>query len=269
MKKQLLLVMLFVLSFGIYATAQKPPREGHNPENVGTSTDLLEKDDGNGSKLNIGLCFAPTFSWLYPHTEGYERNGVVLQFHTGLNLNVNLTQRKNFYFTTGILYERLGGKLTFADNVEIPGLMITDGTTTNRTYTAHYMTLPIGITLKTTPHNNFSFCGNAGLYNSLLVGATNRDGYFFMSGQAGEEPELWERQKNKYNECALLKEAVYGGIGVEYSITKTTRASLYLNYAHTLTNFFRGKGHAINSMTGEYLKSNMGYAEIVLGVNFF
>lgn len=262
--------MLFVLSFGICATAQKPPRGGgHVAPNMGTPTDILEKDDGYGSKLNVGICFAPTFSWLYPHTEGYERNGVVFQFHTGVNLNINLTKGKNFYFTTGVLYERLGGKLTYVDNVEIPGLIITPGTTTNRTYVAQYMTVPIGITLKTTPHHNFSFGGNVGIYNSFLLGATNRDGYFFMSGQAGQEPELWERQKNKYNECALLKEAVYGGIGVEYCITQSTRASLYLNYAHTLTNFFKGRGQAVNSMTGEPLKAKMGYAEIVLGVNFF
>ncbi|MBR4134948.1 MAG: outer membrane beta-barrel protein [Bacteroidales bacterium] len=268
MKKRLLTVILLVLSFAIGASAQRPPRGHHRPPQE-IPADLLEKDDGYGAKLNVGVCFAPSFSWMYPETNGYERNGAVLHFHTGINLNINLTERKNFYFTTGILYERLGGKLTYVDNVEIPGLIVTPGTTTNRTYTSQYMTIPIGVTLKTSPLHNFSFGGNVGLYNSFLIGATNRDGYFFMSGQAGEEPELWERQKTKYNECALLKEAVYGGIGMEYIITKNTRASLYLNYAHTFTNFFKGRGQAVNSMTGEALKSKMGYVEIVLGFNFF
>ncbi|MCR4964209.1 MAG: outer membrane beta-barrel protein [Bacteroidales bacterium] len=270
MKKQLLIVIILLFTIGTTVYAQKPPRDGHGPEyGVQEEDDPFEKDDGYGSKLNIGICFAPSFSWLYPKTVGYERNGAVLHFRTGINLNINLTERKNFYFTTGVYYERLGGKLTYVDNVEIPGLIITPGTTTNRTYTTQYITVPLGVTMKTNPAHNFSFCGNVGIYNSLLIGATNRDGYFFMSGEAGEEPELWERQKSKYNECSLLKEAIYGGIGAEYSITQNTRVSLYINYAHTVTNFFKGRGQAVNSMTGESLKSKMGYIEIVGGVNFF
>ncbi|MBR6333112.1 MAG: outer membrane beta-barrel protein [Bacteroidales bacterium] len=272
MTKHLFTVILLIVSFSISAYAQKTPREPRHPRphaQPEAPVDLLEKDDGYGAKLNIGICFAPSFSWMYPGTAGYERNGTTLHFHTGVNLNINLTERKNFYFTTGILYERLGGKLTYVDNVEIPGLIITPGTTTNRTYTAQYMTIPVGVTLKTNPIHNFSFGGNIGLYNSFLIGATNRDGYFFMSGQTGQEPELWERQKSKYDECSLLKEAIYGGIGVEYSLTRSTRASVYLNYAHTLTNFFKGRGQAVNSMTGEPLKAKMGCVEIVLGFNFF
>ncbi len=269
MKKQIIIFTILAFWIILPAFAQRPPRGHRQSQPDVIYVEVPEKDDGNGAKLNLGICFAPSFDWMYPATEGYKRNGATFHFHTGVKLNINLTQRKNFYVTTGILYERLGGKLTYVDNVEIPGLIITEGNAINRTYTNQYMTIPLGVTLKTNTNHNIAFCGNVGLYNSFLIGATNRDGYFFMSGESGHEPELWERQKSKYEECALIKEAIYGGIGLEYAITRNSRASFYINYAHTLTNFFKGNGQAVNTMTGNELKAKMGYVELVLGLNFF
>ena len=35
------------------------------------------KDQGYGARVNFGVTFAPTIDWMYPHTEGYDKNGVI------------------------------------------------------------------------------------------------------------------------------------------------------------------------------------------------
>ncbi|MCQ2283924.1 MAG: PorT family protein [Bacteroidales bacterium] len=253
MKKNLLLVCLLGL-FGLFqASAQ---------------TSFINKDDGEGAKVNIGLTFAPTIDWMFPGNEGYTRSGLASNFRTGLDLNVNLTARKNFYFTTGVSYEQLGGKLSFRDKVDIPGITVTESTNIIRTYRAQYITIPTAITLKTGSIHDFYICGNVGLYNSLLLKAYNIDGYYFTPDGA-EESELWTREKTASAEAATFKESAFAGLGLEYSVTRNFRAGLYINYAYTFTNYFKGRGAAQNSLTHENLKSNLGYLEIALKINFF
>lgn len=236
--------------------------------NLNAQNTFMSKDEGNGSKLNIGICFAPSFDWMFPANEDYQRAGIVTNYRTGLNLNVNLTTRKNFYFSTGVCFEQLGGKLSFHDKVDIPGIAVTDNTNIIRTYRAQYLTIPTAITLKTNSIHDFYLCGNVGFYNSLLLKAFNIDGYYFTP-TGSDQAELWSREKKPSDEASLFKESVFAGLGFEYSVTKDFRTGLYVNYAYSLTNYFKGRGMAQNSLTHENLKSKLGYLEIVLNINFF
>lgn len=236
--------------------------------NLNAQTAFMSKDEGNGAKLNIGVCFAPTFDWMFPANEDYQRAGIVTNFRTGLNLNVNLTPKKNFYFSTGVCFEQVGGKMNFHDNVPIPGITVTESTNIIRTYRAQYLTIPTAITLKTNSIHDFYLCGNVGFYNSLLLKAYNIDGYYFSENN-NEDAELWSREKQPSNEVSIFKESAFAGLGLEYSVTKNFRTGLYINYAYSLTNYFKGRGMAQNGLTQENLKAKLGYLEIVLNINFF
>jgi hypothetical protein len=255
MRKQFVLLFAFVcfagFVFGQINTDKKPRM---------SSTYI--KDPGNGSRINFGVTFAPTISWMYDHTPGYEKDGVASGMRYGLNLNVNLTRKKNFYFSTGLFAEHCGGKMTFLDNVPVGAIGIADSTPTRRTYRSIYLTIPTGVTLKTNSINNFFICGNAGLMHSFNLKASSTDKYTFGD-------EVWSRQTIDSQEAALFKEAFYIGTGFEYSLTANTRVGMMVNYVQTFTNYFKGKGKAQNSFSKVDQRANLGYVEIALNINFF
>ncbi len=220
------------------------------------------KDQGYGARVNFGVTFAPTIDWMYPHTEGYDKNGVIAGMRYGVNVNINLTERKNFYFSTGLFAEHTGGKMKFLDNIPIGSFYVADNVPTQRTYRSIYLTIPTMVTLKTNSINNFFICGNAGLLHGFNLNATATDSYMI-------DTEIWSREKKDSQEAALFKEAFIVGVGFEYSVTPTMRAGLMINYVQTFTNYFKGKGQAQNSITKLDQRANIGTVEIALNINFF
>ena len=256
--KKIMLLSVIMVAFAWGACAQ----EINNDRSARMSSTFL-KDPGYGSRINFGVTFAPTISWMYPHTEGYERNGAIMGMRYGFNLNVNLTQRKNFYFSTGIFAEHSGGKMKFLDIIPIWSLnILADSIPTQRTYRSIYLTIPTMITMKTNSINNFYICGNAGLMHSFKLYSSNTDSYLFGT-------ELWSREKQVSEETALFKESFILGVGFEYSVTPTMRAGVMVNYVQSFTNYFKGKGKAQNSLSKLDQRANLGRVEIALNINFF
>lgn len=243
-------------------TLRRPPHPHYKPDNT-------EKDNCEGKRVNFGFSFAPTFNWMFPATEGYERNGTAGGLRIGIPLNVNLTDGKFYYVSTGVFYEQLSGKMKFLDKVRFPFGAVCDSTDTRRFYTAHYLTIPIGIMLKTKPMHNFYFCFNAGLYTGFCLKNSKQDSYMFTAeGGTQAGGELWSRQALPSDEASLFRGAGYVGLGMEYSVTKDLRAGLFINYNHSFTNYFKGGDKAPNSMTGAPQKAKSGVMEIVLNINF-
>jgi hypothetical protein len=256
--KKIMLLSVIMVAFAWGACAQ----EINNDRSARMSSTFL-KDPGYGSRINFGVTFAPTISWMYPHTEGYERNGANMGMRYGFNLNVNLTQRKNFYFSTGIFAEHSGGKMKFLDIIPIWSLdILADSIPTQRTYRSIYLTIPTMITMKTNSINNFYICGNAGLMHSFKLYSSNTDSYLFGT-------ELWSREKQVSEETALFKESFILGVGFEYSVTPAMRAGVMVNYVQSFTNYFKGKGLAQNSLSKLDQRANIGCVEIALNINFF
>ncbi len=267
MKKIITCLLLSVLGVSL-SVAQVSPLNGEKAKRP--HKPILIKDDGYGHKINFGFTFAPTFDWMYPATTGFERDGMVVGMRYGVNINVNLTQRKNYYVSTGFFFEHLGGKMKFKDNIAIPipvGSYTVNTTDISRSYRAHYLTLPLGITLKSKSLRNFFVVGNFGVYNSFRLKAMNSDTYAFSNWETGE-PEYWTRSATMSNEAALIKESLYAGLGMEYSITRNFRTGVTVNYVHSLTNYFKGRGNAQNNFTHEDQIAKLGYLEIALNINF-
>lgn len=263
MKK--IFIFLFVLSLGsTWSFAQ-------TATTTTNTTDAPKvKDNGYGHRVNFGFTFAPTIDWMYPKTEGTEMNGCGVGMRYGINLNINLTEKKNFYVSTGVFIEHLKGALKFTDILSFPlpnNTYFLDTTEISRVYRPMYLTIPIGLTLKTNSMKDFFIVGNLGFYNSFLLNATNADVYTFNNTLDGTT-EYWSRSEVKSTEGALMKESVYAGLGVEYSITKNFRAGLTLNYVHSLTNYFKGNGKAQNNYSHLDQKAKFGYMEIALNINF-
>lgn len=256
--KKIILLSVIMVAFVWGACAQ-----GADYEKSGRMSSTFIKDPGVGSRVNFGVTFAPTISWMYPHTEGYEKNGAIMGMRYGINLNINLTQGKNYYFSTGVFAEHTGGKMKFLDIIPIWSLGISaDSTPTQRTYRSIYLTVPTMITMKTNSIDNFYICGNAGLLHSFNLYASNTDSYMFGT-------ELWSREKLASDEVALFKESFILGVGFEYSVTPAMRAGVMINYVQSFSNYFKGKGKAQNSFSKLDQRANIGSVEIALNINFF
>lgn len=267
MKKILVFFAIGIMGISL-SLAQANQSVGQRPKPQKTTKAI--KDEGIGHRINFGLAFAPTIDWMFPASNGMERNGISIGMRYGVGINVNLTQKKNFYISSGVFYEQLGGKLKFIDNILVPVSVenhTLNTTEIQRNYQVNYLTIPLGITLKTNSIHNFFIVGNLGLYNSFRLSAFNADTYTFKNWQTNE-PEYWSRQRVQSDEVALLKESVYGGIGMEYSISRNCRAGITLNYVQSLTNYFKGNGNAQNNFTHENQNAKLGYLEIVLNLNF-
>lgn len=258
--KRSVLIIIVVMCAGVMTISAQNGNVGNQPNPRMSSTYI--KDKGFGARINFGVTYAPTISWMYEHTAGYQKDGVIMGMRYGANLNVNLTHRKNFYFSTGLFGEHCGGKMQFYDNVPVGSLGVIDSIYTHRIYRSIYLTIPTMLTMKTNSINNFFICGNVGLMHSFNLNATNTDSYLFGD-------ELWSREKKDSQEAALFKEAFIVGVGFEYSVTPNMRAGLMINYVQSFTNYFKGKGKAQNSLSGLDQRANLGCVEIALNINFF
>lgn len=264
MKKIVVPFLIIVLSLSFTQVFGQDVQNKKKPRMSST----FIKDPGVGSRLNVGITYAPTIGWMYEHTEGYVKDGVKIGMRYGINLNLNLTQRKNFYFSTGLFMEHCGGKMRFIDKVRFGSLGIADSTETRRTYRSLYLTIPTLITLKTNSINNFYVCGNLGMLHSFNLKATNTDSYF-VTNDITKEDELWSRENIKSEEAAFFKESFLVGLGFEYSVTQNMRAGVMINYIQGITNYFKGKGKAQNAFSHLDQRANLGYVEIALNINFF
>lgn len=217
--------------------------------------DIPNRDNGEGKRINVGLSFAQTINWMLPNTKNkndLKRDGITTGFRLGIPVNINLNKGKNYYILTGLFYEQIGGKLTFRG--QLPDIFHDDtAARCYRRYEANYLTIPVGITLKSKSIHNFYICGNVGFYNSFRMKSYNYDSYLIND-------ELWTRGKalSKKGEVAIFRESVFVGLGIEYSITQNFRTGIYVNYSHTLTNYTKVPD-----------KTKIGCLELTLNINFF
>lgn len=210
-----------------------------------------------GKRVAIGLTVGPSIDWLSPKTEGYEGDGASLGLRYGIPVDINFTSADNYYFSTGIKFEHTGGKLAFP--------FISDATKNkvnlSRKYNALYLTIPTGIKLKTPNFGNFVFAGNFGFLHGFKLSCKTKDTWTDENGH-----KVIPDQKEEYKNCAFFKESIFVGLGGEYVIRDSFRASLYINYAYTMTNFFANK--AVNPVNNLKEKGTLGTVEFLFGIHF-
>lgn len=240
------------------------------------STSYDDYNNLEGKRVVFGICFGPNFSWMNWKNHkaapaGYERSskGVKLGLRYGLNLDIDLTKSKNFYVSTGILVEHIGGSLNFNDN-----LYLIHDTLANinidRKYKSIYLTIPTAITLKTPSFSNFIVCGNVGLYHSFNLYSRYQNSFQIDPDAKSVDKESinhvttdWEKD----NETAIFKESVFAGLGLEYVIKNRLKAKLYINYVQSLNNYFNKNSR--NGMNPEIKeKASIGSVEILFGLSF-
>lgn len=237
--KILTFFILMVLSIG-YTTAQQDK----------SAEDSIVPP--HGKRVILGLTVGSGFDWIMPRNEKFNPNGGYANLSYGIPVDINFTTGQFYYFSTGVMFHHLGGKLKFNlydDNSP------TDSVVTNRLYRSIYLTIPTGVKLKTPQFKNFVFGVNFGLYHSFLLSAKSIDKYSIGNTDHKTTNSPYVKQ------MAIFREAGYLGIGGEYIIKGEFRTFVYINYAYTFTNFF-----SRNNQLKE--KGNVNSIEVIAGFSF-
>jgi len=209
---------------------------------------------GVGRRYSLGFCVGSGADWIIPKSDGFSNAGAVASLRYGIPVDINFTTATNYYFTTGLMFQHLGGKQKFTLSDTANNLMNIEGNI--RSYRSIFITIPVGVKLKTPDFKNFVFAVNFGLQQSFSISSKATDKYQLEDGTKGNI------KRNDFSKSTFLfREAAYMGIGLEYVIKDDFRVNLFFNYSYTFTNYFRK-----STEWGE--KGNLNSLEIVLGCNF-
>jgi hypothetical protein len=207
------------------------------------------------SPVKLGLRVAPGIGWINPSTEGYNSNGIRGIISAGLISDFYFTS--NYAISSGFSVIFPSGKLDYRDM----RVLAVDDTVVgqfNMTYKYIYFEIPLMIKMKTNEFGKFSFYGQVGLGTGFKIKAT-------AEGDVAEDdgtsiPVDLEIS----NKTRLMRESIIVGIGLEYSVDKSTKLTGGFNYNAGLNDVF-------NSMNLLYNLEEQGttsFAEFSIGILF-
>lgn len=180
-----------------------------------------------GQGLKIGVYAEPQISWLSPESRTVHREGAKLGIDGGLVLDKYF--QKNYAFQTGIAIGTQGGSLLFDEQTTFTsyGSIDTLGPGTDVDYKLNYITLPIGLKLKTNEIGYFSYFARLGFNNqfNLKSKVTSNEGTL---NKSVVEDEIF-----------FYNLSYYVGAGFQYHINKDAALSLALTYTNGFINLSR------------------------------
>lgn len=170
--------------------------------------------------IRFGIFFDPNIAWMKPDISDVENAGTRMGFKVGLSFEKYFTE--NYAFFSGISIQHLGGKLKYADSISFTAQNITkmlpEGSTI--TYKLQYVSVPLGLKLKTNEIGYLTYYGNLGLYPQVLIKAT---GDVLQSNIANSSIK---------DDVNIFNLGYYIGMGAEYSLGGSTAICLGLYYTN-------------------------------------
>lgn len=178
----------------------------------------------SAQSLKIGVFADPMVSWLRPESRTIHGDGIRMGIDGGLLLDKYF--QKNYALQTGVSLGTQGGTL-YSDEETVflsYGEYDTLVAGTSVDYTLNFITVPLGLKLKTNPIGYFSYFARLGFTNQFTIKslATSSDGTL---------------NKNTIeDEIFFYNLSYFIGIGVQYNISKDTALNFGINYNHGFIN---------------------------------
>ena len=162
----------------------------------------------------------PKFSWMTPDKKDVTSEGSKLGVNIGLAIDNFFGP--NYAFTTGISIDNTGGflKYNFDQPVETNSGIDTIPIGSTLEYKLQYISIPLGLKLKTNEIGYFTFYTHLGVNTGINIKAT------------GEVENYELDNTNISDEVKLFNLAYFIGAGAEYSIGGNTAIVLGLTYTN-------------------------------------
>ncbi len=217
---------------------------------------------GNTSAVRLGIELSPLLSWFGSSGSAgkLEPDGTRLNIRYGLNVDFRINDNGNYYFSTGLFMDNLGGTLTYKRE-EIQDV-ITQRTTEFR---ANYLTIPANIMLRTNEIGYVNYFFRVGFDAGFNIRATK---------DYEEEPILGGavsamNDVDATNDFNLFRAGLHLEVGLEYSISGNTRLYGGVEFNNGLNNVlakdFREK---VADADNSNVKAQLSFFAVNLGVYF-
>ena len=185
---------------------------------------------GNAQSLKIGIFADPMVGWLSTESRTAEADGIRLGIDGGLLLDKYF--QKNYAFQTGVSIGTQGGKILFTEDKPVLtyGEYDTLSAGTSLDYKFNFITVPLGLKLKTNEIGYFSYFTRLGFTNQFTIGTKGSS----TDGSLNKDPVE--------DEIFFYNLSYFFGIGLMYSISKDTALSIGLNYNNGFINLSKEDG---------------------------
>lgn len=226
------------------------------------------------SKFRFGLKVAPSINWLKPSAKKISSNGSSLGFGGGLTIEYALAD--NFSFYSGLELQTEKGKIDFMPNgtssTSVFYFMNNDysfsetsadgsgnyaGDTTankiqlkNRSYKNSYVTIPVGIKMKTKEIGYMTYFGEFGLNLAFRTGTKVDDEVDYSSAANPADAQINLSDISEVpmdKDMQPLRVQLKFGLGAEYKISEGTSVFAGLHYNLGFTNVVKGESRYLIS----------------------
>jgi Outer membrane protein beta-barrel domain len=181
-------------------------------------------------EVKLGISIDPAVSWLSSDTKDVKNDGSVFGISGGLVLDKYF--KKNYALHTGISIGTEGGGINFETQSKIDGEDTTYNLPahTSVKYKLEYITIPLGLKLRTNQIGYFTYFALIGFTNQFKVKAKATS-----SNKALDEDLI-----NK--EIAFYNLGYHFGIGAEYAISQDTGLTIGLVYNNGFIDITKNHG---------------------------
>ena len=201
--------------------------------------------------IRFGLSAAPSVNWYKTDETTLERDGVGIGFQWGLDLEFKINDIASFY--TGLKLTNDFGSLAFREidsvgyRVNEQDVFVTDSTydfniLLSRTYKASYVTLPIGVKMKTKEIGYLTYFGQFGLNTSIRTGVKAKDEIKANLTTTAEKSKL-----NIDKDMQLFRFQLSVGGGAEYNLSGSTSLVFGINYNLGFSNVLKKNSKQLNN----------------------
>ncbi len=197
-----------------------------------------------------GIYTAPVISWFRTDVEDVSNKGARAGFFFSISAERHLTD--NWYFSAGLAYTSASSRLVNADN---SFFRFSDHTATIAAgdpviYRLQYISIPVGIKIKTHETGYFSYFAEFGLDPKVVI-----------NGRV-DIPSIGIKGKGAMTETRRFNAGYHATAGAEYSIDGNTSLILGLGYESTIFDITK------DFETNETDRTTQKMLKFIFGINF-
>lgn len=211
--------------------------------------------------FRLGVKLAPNFAWMRSDSKDLQNAGNRLNYTFGLVSDFKLNEAGNYYFSTGILYNNIGGTFKADGTYDLNGTSTT--VRSEQELKLRYIEVPLTLKLRATSDKPLSFYGQLGFSTAFNIRARTDATTTLTVGGTTTTNSL--EDENVIDDIALFKASLVVGAGLEFALPSGTTLFGGLTYNNAFTNALDGDAKNLNA-TGKKSALFADYLEITLGI---
>lgn len=224
-------------------------------------TSLFSNAYAQDESFRLGVKVAPNFAWMRSDSKDLASDGTRTGISFGLLGDFRLNDEGKYFFSTGILYNNIGGKFKAEGTYDLAG--VTTTVKSEQDLKLRYIEIPLTLKLRTTTDKPLNFYGQLGVSAAFNVRA--RTDVTTTSTVGGASSSVTLEDEDVIDDVALFKSSLVVGAGAEYKLASGSTLIGGLTFNNAFTNALDGDAKNL-SANGNKSKLFADYLEITLGV---